>query len=108
MDELKNKKVKDISWQEDKITFFISDNTTITYAAWGDCCSSSYINDLDNPEIFKNATILDVKHEYGEQERSDYQVTKWSFYKFKTDKGMCTLSFRNESNGYYDGYLMLA
>lgn len=87
---------------------FNLEHESYSFRAYGDCCSSSYIESLDNPEIFKNAVFESVESVNGEsKDMNEYEVHKWTFYKFKTNKGMCTLSFRNESNGYYDGHLEL-
>lgn len=106
-DILKDKIVKSVKWDDTKLKFDLGD-TIVCFRAQGDCCSSSFIEDLDNPEIFIDAKFLSVEAESGEQKDiNEYEVHKWTFYKFVTDKGMCTLSFRNESNGYYDGWLEL-
>lgn len=114
-DILKGKEIITAAWDESKITFYtkgdlITEAGTFVFNAVGDCCSHSYIESLDNPEIFNNAifesvTIVSGKEKTVKTDKWDSDVHKWSFYKFKTSKGMCTLSFRNESNGYYDGSL---
>lgn len=108
-DKIKGQKIKAITYSEDgqDLTFTMEDESTVKYEAYGECCSSSYIEDIDNPEIFINANLIDVDVVYGESKNVDYEVHEWTFYKFKTDKGMATLSFRNESNGYYGGSLEL-
>lgn len=99
------KKIISIEWDEKTIRFNLIGHSVL-FEAIGDCCSSSYIESLDNPEIFQDSTFIGVESVEGEtKDIEDWEVHKWTFYKFKTDKGMCTLSFRNESNGYYDGYL---
>jgi len=64
---------------------------------------------LDDPSVFKDAKILDIQVITGETKEieDEFVVHKLTFYKFITDKGFCPLSFRNESNGYYNGYLQL-
>ncbi len=104
---LTDKKILSIDWCEDWLQFNLQDDA-VRYNAVGDCCSSSYIESLDNPEIFKDGVFQSVEVVSGDEKEIDrYDVHKWTFYKFKTSKGMCTLSFRNESNGYYDGWLKL-
>lgn len=88
------------------IRFITKDNMVVDFRAYGDCCSTSFIESLDNPTIFKDAIFESVESIEGEnKENAEFDVHKWTFYKFKTSKGACTLSFRNESNGYYDGFL---
>jgi hypothetical protein len=102
------KKVKNTQFTEENLTFILEDGTKITYNAVGDCCSSSYIESIDDLDVLQNCEILEMQAVSGEEkEVSDYDFHKWTFYKFKTTKGYATLSFRNESNGYYDGYLEL-
>lgn len=103
-DVIKDKKIYSIEWDQEGIRFNLKGDA-FYFKAVGDCCSRSYIESLDNPEIFKDSSFLSVASIAGEQKDIDYGVHKWTFYKFITSKGMCTLSFRNESNGYYDGWL---
>lgn len=104
-DVLKGKHILSIEWNEAGIRFNLKGDA-VTFEAVGDCCSQSYVESLDNPEIFQDSIFESVESVEGEvKEKDDFDVHKWTFYKFKTSKGMCTLSFRNESNGYYDGGL---
>lgn len=105
-DKLNKRKINSVTWTEDVLTFH-TDTGDIKYNAMGDCCSSSYIEDLDSPEVFNDAVLNDFDVVDGDtKDDEDSGVTKkWTFYKFVTDKGMCTLSFRNDSNGYYNGWL---
>lgn len=92
----------------DGIRFHL-ENGHIDFRAYGDCCSTSYIEDLDNPDIFSDAIFESFETIEGEskEDPNGYDEHKWTFYKFKTSKGLCTLSFRNTSNGYYNGHLEL-
>lgn len=106
-DILKDKQIFSVEYTEEKLIFNI-EHGAIVFLAVGECCSSSYIESLDNPEIFNNAKFISAESVEGETKENDEgDYLNWTFYKFKTDKGMCTLSFRNESNGYYDGHLEL-
>lgn len=102
-----NKNIKFINFNQEEITFNLADGERVSYQAVGDCCSSSYIESLDCPEVFNDSTLISVDVVSGKGvEINENVYYKWTFYKFKTSKGMCTLSFRNESNGYYDGWLV--
>lgn len=108
--DLIDQEIKTIIFNDKNLLFGLKDGSIIEFLAVGDCCSNSYIESLDNPEIFRDATLVSVESVEGETESIvedgwQIEVYQWTFYKFKTTKGMCTLSFRNESNGYYDGYL---
>ncbi len=108
-DEFKDilgKKILSVEFSEETLRFNLH-HDAVCFEAVGDCCSHSYIESLDNPEAFKDAELISVESVSGDAKiiEEDIQVHKWTFYKFKTSKGDCTLSFRNESNGYYDGWL---
>ncbi len=113
LDKLKNQKVLKTIYNEESITFTLDDGDVLRFEAYGDCCSRSYIESIDDPEVLQDTTFLEVEAVSGESlEHRDAEgytdeVSKWTFYKFKTTKGYATLSFRNDSNGYYDGYLEL-
>jgi hypothetical protein len=108
LEKLKDQEVITTVFTEKDISFTLRDGDVLVYNAIGDCCSSSYIEDIDDLEVLQNATFLELYIESGEtKEVEDHEVSKWTFYKFKTTKGYATLSFRNDSNGYYDGYLKL-
>lgn len=108
----------------DRVLFRFQDGSDRSYGVEGDCCSHSWIEHLEMPSDFKGAKILSVEdgggvawdnHECVQSERDDdYRVTKegcghdsLSVYNtlFKTDKGTIVLEYRNDSNGYYGGYL---
>lgn len=103
-----NKKVTSVIFSPSQLIFNLED-VTVRYNAVGDCCSESFIEDLDNIEALQDATMMEVEVVDGpSKDMADgYGESKWTFYKFKTNKGMCTLSFRNDSNGYYNGWLEL-
>lgn len=105
-DKIQGKKILKATFTEDAI-IFCTEEKEYKYNAVGDCCSSSFIESLDNIEAFENAILLGCEVAAGETKEveEDYLVSKWTFYKFRTNKGFCTLSFRNDSNGYYNGNL---
>ena len=78
----------------------------VEYYAFGDCCSESTIDSVDFIDYFKNCVLYKVTTESGETESEG--CVQWTFYKFYTSNGVVTLSFRNESNGYYGGSLVLS
>lgn len=106
---------------EDNMICFCTEKTEgghIVYYTSADCCSDSYIYHMDNVDALIGGTIKKVE-DIGEDElrqsflarrtkesRSngyEQEVETVHFIKFTTDKGNCTLEFRNHSNGYYDG-----
>lgn len=108
IEELKDVEVISTFFTEKDITFILRDGDVLVYNAVGDCCSSSFIEDIDDLQVLQNCKFLEVSSVSGEtKEIEDCEVSKWTFYKFKTTKGYATLSFRNDSNGYYNGNLEL-
>ena len=58
------------------------------YQAYGDCCSHSYIESIDDLEVLQDCTMLSMESVSGDTiDITDYEVHKWTFYKFKTTKG---------------------
>lgn len=104
-EQLKDLELKSVSFTESDLTIELTNGKVLKYYAEGDCCSSSYIESIDNFEALQNTLLISTESVSGEQKDFDYETHKWTFYKFKTTKGDATLSFRNESNGYYNGYL---
>jgi hypothetical protein len=73
--------------------------------AVGDCCSYSWYEHCDNASVFDNAKLIAWEDAGGEDEDKDWNVIRVNMLKFKTEKGDCTIEFRNESNGYYSGWV---
>ena len=92
----------DMKWQVDGAWYNLT--------AIGDCCSSSWFEHCDNGEALQDATLLEFDDNYngdveaasGKQEDGEY--LQIDFLRFKTNKGYCTIEFRNSNNGYYSGW----
>lgn len=96
------------------IKFVLSDGSEVVANCDGDCCSNTWIEDVNNPEFAIGSAVLDAvdidmpegwvasktKHE-------DHYEEEMQYYGFKitTAKGVCTIEYRNSSNGYYGGNL---
>ena len=94
--------------QRDSITFCTNEGD-LTYDAYGDCCSNSYIHEIDGRNALIGYEVLDViAHESKEFWDKDHcDLMQVYNYDIITKVGTCTLDFRNESNGYYGGWLEL-
>ena len=111
--------------EADRITFAFQDGTQRSYGVEGDCCSRSWIEHLEMPVDVKGAVIQSVedgdgipwdnhqcvesvydgdKREYSTEGCGHESLSVYST-KFQTDKGTVALEYRNDSNGYYGGYL---
>ena len=99
-----------------QIKFILQDRPAVILEAVGDCCSESWIESLDNPSALtgKVSSVEDIPmpdlgnisgnrhvvNEYGE--------VKYYGLKIVTDKGHCVIDYRNDSNGYYGGELIVS
>lgn len=95
----------------DVVTFTFSDGTTKRYSTEGDCCSSSWIEHLEMPNDVAGATIMSVEdsgeianpNRPGANEGTDCLAVYNT--RFRTSRGDVVLEYRNDSNGYYGGWL---
>jgi hypothetical protein len=111
---------------KDRILLRFQDGSDRSYGVEGDCCSTSWIEHLEMPPDVRGAVILSVD-DGGEVEPwdghvcvetqydKDYKVRKegcghesLAVYntRFHTNKGDIVMEYRNDSNGYYGGYLV--
>lgn len=98
--------VLETKYDQKSLTLILKNGDVIEFEAYGDCCSNSYLEDCDNIEALQDATLLGIEEVSGDEKWPDeYECHRWTFYKFRTSKGMATFSLRNESNGYYNGHL---
>ena len=122
--QMVGRKLKSVELEEDKekITFYFEDGTKKSFRAGGDCCSSSWIEHLTLPDKVEGATILsareagmepwdghkceETKRPYGVERRCGHDSLKVYHTIFQTDQGEIVLEYRNDSNGYYGGYLV--
>lgn len=83
----------------------------VAYCVYGDCCSDSYIQDfIGVRKILENGPVLSVEEEYLEAQDIRYGDIKFYGFKIVTENAVfgdqtSVLSFRNESNGYYGGWI---
>ena len=79
------------------------------WEAVGDCCSSSYFNEFIGLGTLTYEPVVSVRAipmaESDEEANGNY--TQLYGYQFLTRLGTSLLVFRNESNGYYGGWLQL-
>lgn len=89
------------------------DDGYCTLYGHGDCCSSSWFEGIAGDEALEGgAEILDVTlimvgEVANKDPEDDYSHTEQYGLKFKTTNGYCDIDLRNESNGYYSGYISL-
>jgi len=101
----------EISDSRDIITFITTEGAVKLYAE-GDCCSTTWIESLDDEQALFG-TVQDVENlpmlDLGSIPTHHHQnVDVISYYglKITTEKGRCVIDYRNDSNGYYGGALV--
>ena len=94
------------------IKFVLADGQEIIARCEGDCCSSTWIEDVFNPEAALGKPVASaVDIELPEALRgstktsNDEEVVQYYGFAIKTARGCCTIAYRNSSNGYYGGGL---
>jgi hypothetical protein len=93
---------------EDKkaIRFDVAGGDPIIAKADGDCCSSTWIENIENAEALIGTPVLSASDiSMREDQRDDDGLIQFYGFKISTAKGDCILDYRNESNGYYGGNL---
>lgn len=109
---LVGKVVTTFSIAEDKkaLKFDLSDGISITAYADGDCCSRSWIENVEDPAVVVGNTILEAAdiplNKEGTWDESEYEFVQYYGFKIRTIRGTCIIDYRNESNGYYGGDLV--
>ena len=89
------------------------DGRELEFGLEGDCCSSSTFTDEDQFKELVGATIQSIEERDGASDLAgrDYSVDyaecrSWHFLVFVTSKGHVTIDWHNDSNGYYDGWVI--
>jgi hypothetical protein len=103
MKKLKGLKILGLYICEDsEILVFHTNEGLRGYRLEGECCSTSWFNDVIGVEALVNATVQEVESINMDYVDSDeYEEVKSYGYKIKTDRGYADIIFRNGSNGYY-------
>jgi uncharacterized protein (TIGR02996 family) len=87
-----------------------TDSGSIRYEVEGDCCSESWFYRFLNPENLINEKLLfvmegrtdDIDPDDGLGRQESESIYGYSLV---TAKGICEITFRNSSNGYYGGWM---
>jgi hypothetical protein len=88
---------------------FITTTGNLDYVCYGDCCSESWVNHVNDIDKLIDATVTQVEEVdfYGmlgaEPEPTRQDSDDVLFHRIHTNKGTCLIEFRNSSNGYYGG-----
>lgn len=112
-EKMLNKKLKSVELDKTRgrVTFNFQDGSEQAFEVEGDCCSHSWIEHLESIPDVDGATLLAVEDGDAVEEKNP-EVLKnhdcLAVYQtnFRTDRGVIALEYRNDSNGYYGGYLV--
>lgn len=83
----------------------------VVLTVYGDCCSQSWIESLDTPAnligTVQSVEDLDMPNlgNVGTKHHPDVDQIRYYGLKIVTDKGHCVIDYRNDSNGYYGGWI---
>lgn len=113
LNDLIGKKITEIHMNDDYLVFITDGAEVHAFQAVGDCCSWSYFHDFYGLEkLLENGPVVsarpiavyhdDWEDEYGEKQAYGFEiVTEHPTWGEQTS----VFSFRNESNGYYGGWI---
>jgi len=93
--------------EDQKAILFITDEGEMIARADGDCCSSTWIENIELPVNGFPAIVSAVEdlNMPDLDNKDDGEVIAYYGNKIVTDKGDVVIDFRNLSNGYYGGNL---
>jgi hypothetical protein len=106
MNELVGKRIN----HEQHYLVFKTDRGDVTYYADGDCCSESWFYHVLGVDALLGHTVLEsteIDVDDPDDDLSRQEVDHLYCIKLKTDAGYADVEFRNSSNGYYGGELVL-
>lgn len=87
--------------------FVLFDGESVVVRCDGDCCSSTWIENIEFPALGLPAKVTAVEDvempDLGA--KPDQDVVAFYGCKITTDRGEILIDYRNESNGYYGGNL---
>lgn len=86
--------------------YFKTSDSVIKWEAFGDCCSHSWFNDiLIIPNLIGHQVVSVEDLGDIESFEQDHDLIQVYGYRIITANGFTEVIFRNESNGYYGGWL---
>lgn len=88
---------------DSQATLHLDTGESVVLDLYGDCCSQSFYTDPAQFNELVGAKVQAVAERAGESPNGG--ETSPHFLVFETDRGHVTIDWRNESNGYYDGWV---
>jgi hypothetical protein len=114
VDDVIGKIIVKITDENDDLQLHLENGEIIYFSAEGDCCSESWVEHIESPKKpekileIKEIEISDYKEEkidYKKKKKEEIDCLSLYFYQINTDGGSYLIELRNNSNGYYGGYL---
>src|SRR5581483_5191564 len=101
-----------VSDNQSLLVFGVGDGGFKAFEAYGDCCSESWFADILGVENLLGSIVAKVEEiplpDYNVEDGCGRQYSDIAYgYKLYTYKGQTTIIFRNSSNGYYGGSLLV-
>ena len=85
-------------------------NEKLCYYAEGDCCSSSWYEHISGAENLAGTVVFGVEDvdmaDVVVDNEDEFECLALYGIKIITTRGYVDIDFRNESNGYYGGYIV--
>mgnify|MGYP001592970046 FL=1 len=92
-------------WAEHDTLTFLTDQGLVSYYAVGECCSTTWFNDILGVDALIGAKVTSVEAVDTIDVSGPHEYVDQYGYKLTTNKGYADVVFRNSSNGYYGGRL---
>lgn len=102
--------VVNVAAKDDMVYLTLEDNKRVVLRLEGDCCSRSYFKDDAELRALVGAgkiTSAELRELGALESDTGGDVTRCHALVITTEKGSFTIDWRNDSNGYYDGTLVL-
>ena len=111
MKELEGRKVTGLLVNDDQSTLVVeTDQGDVIFDAYDDCCSETWFADITGVSALLGGTVLeaeDVELPEVVDGRTRQEYDQFYGVKLRTDKGYADIVYRNSSNGYYGGNLVV-
>lgn len=93
--------------EKDKLEFHTQSGKVISWYVEGDCCSVSWIEHIEGIRNLREKVVFecDLASEQYKEEKTDHNLLQFYRQDIKTGAGTCSIEFRNDSNGYYCGWI---
>lgn len=99
----------EVATDNTSITLILDNGTRALYTVHGDCCSISWIEHITKPEFGGVITRVDEPnldaHDNPYRDAPAWASIAIYHTAWYTTKGTLIVEYRNESNGYYGGWL---